>query len=281
MLRPMILLVSAVMVAACAHMGNTLAQDLTYAAWANCQADGRIPIQAQLTRVEVDGRYSMLGVAGSFGFAKAQECMNEQFTKMRPTPPPGISTAPASTPTAGATAAGVVKPSWHVRDEWAYQYESPTGKGTYVWSVDREESIDGVPHYVIKTGTRETFYRKSDIATTRETVDGAPVLLFTPSRLQYVWPLEVGKTWEQAVREERPVARQTTERMDTVTVEAEETVTVPAGSFKTLKIVYRNKRTGAIRYEAWYSPELKQLVLLREHLVSGLRVRELIAFKLR
>jgi hypothetical protein len=59
----------------------------------------------------------------------------------------------------------------------------------------------------------------------------------------------------------------------------EETVTVPAGTFKALKLVYRNKRTGVIRYEAWYSIEVKQLVKLREKLETGLRVRELIGVR--
>ena len=134
---------------------------------------------------------------------------------------------------------------------------------------------------MIKTGTREIFYRKSDFASTREIVDGAIVVNTKPSRLSLVWPLVVGKTWEQTYVEERPVAPQTTERIDAVTIEAEETVTVPAGTLKTLKVVYRNKRTGAIRYEAWYSPELKQVVKLRENLETGTRIRELIAFKLR
>jgi len=170
---------------------------------------------------------------------------------------------------------------WKPGYEWAYRYESPTGKGTYVWSMDREEIVDGVPHYVIKTGTREIFHRKSDFASTRETLDGVVVLSTKPSRLQLVWPLKIGKTWEQTYVEERPKTRQTLERVDTVTVEAEETVTVPAGTFKTLKVVYRNKKTGTIRYEAWYSLEVKQVVKLRENLETGTRTRELIAFKLR
>ena len=37
-----------------------------------------------------------------------------------------------------------------------------------------------------------------------------------------------------------------------------------------LKLVYRNKKTGALCYEAWYSLELKQLVKSRENLASGL-----------
>ena len=48
-----------------------------------------------------------------------------------------------------------------------------------------------------------------------------------------------------------------------------------------IKVVCRNKKTGATRYEAWYSADLRQVVKLRENLDTGLRVRELIAFKLR
>src|SRR5262249_1322529 len=151
-------------------------------------------------------------------------------------------------------------PVWKRGYEWAFRYESPTGSGTYVWSVDREEVIDAVPQYVIKTGTREIFYRKSDFAITHETVDGAVVYRSTPPRLRHVWPMNVGQTWDQTMLEERPVSRQTNDRVDTVTVEAEEAVTVPAGTFKTLKVVCRNKKTGATRYEAWYSLELKQVV---------------------
>jgi hypothetical protein len=172
-------------------------------------------------------------------------------------------------------------PVWKRGSEWTYRYGGSAGNGTLVWSVDREEVIDGVPHYVIKTGTREIFYRKSDRASSRETVDGVIVIKNTPARLLYMWPMSVGQKWEQALLEERPKDRQKNERVDTVTVEAEETVTVPAGTFKTFKMVRRNKKTGAIRYEMWYSPEVGQWVKIRENLDSGLRVGELIAFKLR
>jgi len=150
----------------------------------------------------------------------------------------------------------------------------------YVWSVDREERVEGVSHYVIKQGTREIFYRTADLAYTRETVNGAVVRQHSPSRVRYVWPLEVGKTWEQAFREDRPVDRRATEREDTVSIEGEETITVLAGTFRTLKIAYRNKRTTAIRYEEWYAPELKNPVRIRERLDSGLQVRELFAYSL-
>ena len=69
-----------------------------------------------------------------------------------------------------------------------------------------------------------------------------------------------------------------------VTLSAKSTILTfgsKTGTFNTIKLAYRNKKTGAIRYEAWYSLELRQLVKSRENLDSGLRVRELIAFKLR
>jgi hypothetical protein len=141
--------------------------------------------------------------------------------------------------------------------------------------------IDGAPHYVIKTGTREIFYRKADCAETHETVDGVLVVKYTPAHLQIMWPLAIGQTWEQTYKVERPAARQTSERVDAFTVEAEETIAAPARTFKTLKVVCRNKKNGRTRYEAWYSVELKQVVKLRENLEAGLRTRELIAFKLR
>ena len=203
--------------------------------------------------------------------------MQAELARWRPSTAPSTLAAAAPQPFNAMS----VPPVWKQGDEWAYRYESAAGSGTYVWSVDREAAIDGVPHYVVKAGTREIFYRKPDFALTRETVDGAVVYKSTPPRLHYVWPMNVGQTWEQTVLEERPVARQTSERVDTVTIEAEEIVTVPAGTFKTLKVVCRNKKTGATRYEAWYSADLRQVVKLRENLDTGLRVRELIAFKLR
>jgi hypothetical protein len=269
------------LLAGCGSMGNTLAQDLAWQRIEKCQ---RIGAAVTVTRVEPNGTIWYEWRGGSQGISEFDACLKnaaaEQAKQQRVAPPAAqaVSTEKSPQP-ADSTSAAV--PVWKPGYEWAYRYENPAGNGTYVWSVDREEALDGVPHYVIKTGSRETFYRKSDFAFTRDTVDGVLVLKSTPPRLQCVWPLEVGKTWDQTILEERPKDRQTIERIDMATVETEETVTVPAGTFKTLKVVYRNKKTGATRYEAWYSPELKQVVKLRENRRNGVQVRELIAFKLR
>ena len=196
-----------------------------------------------------------------------------------------VATAKPESPTTQVTARATAPtltaevPAWRRGDEWEFRWESPTNKGVFVWTVDHEETVEGATAYVIKVGTREIFYRKSDIALIRETLDGTLVLANTPPRLRYAWPLTVGKTWEQTLSQERASPRNSEQRADIVTVEAEETVTVPAGTFQTLKLVYRNKDTQAILYEEWYAPAVKHPVLFRERLTSGgLRVRELTSY---
>jgi hypothetical protein len=263
------------LLAGCASMRNTLAQELAWERWQKCNHFRGITLKEIRTNGQI-----WVWVADGGEQTAWRECdrlARAEQARGVAASIPSSALAVASPQPANTMSA---PPTWRRGDEWAYRYEGPADSGTYVWSVDREEAIDGVPHYVIKTGTRELFYRKTDFAITRETVDGVVVLKNTPSRLYYVWPMRVGQTWDQTILEERPVARQTLERVDSVTVEAEETISVPAGTFKTLKVVYRNKKTGAIRYEAWYSPELRHLVRLRENLEAGLRLRELIAFKL-
>jgi hypothetical protein len=96
--------------------------------------------------------------------------------------------------------------------------------------------LDGVQYYVVKAGSRELFHRASDLATGFASVNGVVVRREVPPRLLYAWPLTVGKNWDQRYREENPVDRQTTDHYGVWAVEAEETVTVPAGTFRTLKI---------------------------------------------
>ena len=143
------------------------------------------------------------------------------------------------------------------------------------------ELLDGVDHYVIKSGPREILYRVSDLAASLERVDGVVVVRDTPSRLAYAWPLTVGKTWEQSNRQERPVDRTTLDRNSIWTVEAEEAITVLAGTFRTMKISWKDKNTGALNYEMWFAPDVKQWVKIREILSNGQRERELASFKLK
>jgi hypothetical protein len=273
--RSLWVLVLSVCVVSCAE--NNLQQTRAWDAYEACKASGRVPTNVQIDRVEPDGRWWFRAQEGSYGTQQLNGCMQTELALWKPSG--ALSSQVVSSPRPGDALSK--PPVWKLGDEWAFRYQSASTNGTYVWSVDRAEPVDGVLNYVVKTGNGEIFYRESDLAATREMVDGVVVMKNTPPRFQYVWPMFVGQTWEQTVVEEWPVERHMIEHVDSVIVESEETITVPAGTFKAVRIVYRNKKTGAIRYEAWYVPELRHVVRLRENLTSGPRVRELIAFRLR
>jgi len=275
----------------CATIQNTPKQDYVWAMWDRCKVTHEIRSSTtSIARVDPDGRYWSNVTVGPFEieWPRIQACMNEQFrahpyldwlkARQASTPQSGTMASPVSSP---SVAGPIMAPVWRVGDEWEYAYKSPSDSGTYVWSVTRIETLDGVEHYVIKSGTREIFYRVSDLASSLERVDGVVVVRHSPSRLSYAWPLTVSKTWEQNSREERPVDRQTTDRNSLWRVEADETVTVLAGTFRTFKIAWRNKTTNALLYEMWYAPDVKQWVKIREVLSNGIRERELLAYKLK
>lgn len=187
--------------------------------------------------------------------------------------------APMATEQTAGTA--VLKaPVWKRWYEWAYRWESPRGSGTYVWSLDREEIVDGVEFYVISSGREtEAFWRKSDLAFYMDKVGGAVETRMVPPQIRYVWPLAVGKRWEQTYTQEKPRGRWlTVERKTECQVEADETITVPAGTFPTIKIVCRNKGTGAVEVETWYSPHVQNWIRERGRFPDGIRQRELTAY---
>ncbi|MDB5764797.1 MAG: hypothetical protein JWQ21_3792 [Herminiimonas sp.] len=88
-------------------------------------------------------------------------------------------------------------------------------------------------------------------------------------RTWYKWPLVQGKKWSHQIKEELPpIAGATQTRTITSTVNAEvigwETLEVPAGKFKTMKIVYKTSwvmdspsATGVGMSTSWYSPDAK------------------------
>lgn len=278
--------------AGCASGQNTPKQDYVWAMWDQCKQTDELRVSTMsISRVEPDGRYWSNSTAGPFEaeWPRVQACMNAQFRahpyldwlKARSASAAASSGVIPPTSALAALSDPVMVPVWNVGDWWEYAYKSPSDSGSYVWSVDRLEVLDGTQHYVIKSGTREIFYRASDLASSIERVDGVVVLRHTPARMSYSWPLAPGKVWDQDTRDERPVDRQTTNRKSTWAVEGEETVTVPAGSFRTFKIVWRNRNTSALLYEMWYAPAVKQWVKIREVLANGVRERELVGFKAR
>jgi len=200
---------------------------------------------------------------------------------------PGLDTpAPAQTrpveTTRSATAEPILAPAWKAGDQWTFWWASPTGSGTFVWSIDREENADGHEDYVVRLGTqREFFVRKSDLAIHLEKTSGDVQVSYVPPEIRYPWPLAVGAEWEQTVTREQAKPPTTETRTRACRVEAEESLTVPAGTFRAFRVACRNKQSGELILQAWYNPEVKNWVRDWRPVKDGALERELIAYKLR
>lgn len=273
---------SLLLLAGCASMSMTLAQELAWERWKQCDHFPRVTLR----NIDLDGKIWVYQYYDTH-YREFQECLRkaaeEQAARrvVAVTPPAAVSPAPVAKEQAVRPVSSLGPPVWKVADEWAYRWESPQGKGTFVWSVDREEILDGIVFYVVKAGQREMYWRKSDFAFYVEKMSGVIERRHVPFSLRYAWPLTIGKTWESRFTEEKPVDQQTNDVARSCEVETEESVLVPAGTFRTLMIVCRNSVTGSVTSERWYSPEVKQWVRERTHFSYGVRERELIDFKLR
>ena len=221
-------------------------------------------------------------------------------------PPPGIgiAAAPKSTPPATPTASAINPPTqqqaaavaavrevptnlaidmptWRPGYEWEYRWESPRGKGTFVWSVSRIDAVDGTEYYVVTASEgREIYWRRQDRAYYMDKVPGGIEMRVVPP-LTVPWPLVAGKSWEWRYTRERPIERSTSEEIRAcVVAERPEQITVPAGTFATLKVVCTDPRNGEVTEEVWYSPDVKQRVKERTRFNYGVRVRELLRYQL-
>src|SRR6266700_667028 len=183
----------------CAMQVQTAQQTRTEADVFDCARDIGAR-DAKITYVAPDGSFRYNAGAGEWSVAQSnamRTCLGTKGhrdtiydraasappSKGSVTPSPGttntqksvasVSGAAAVPPTVGA----VLKPMWAVGDEWSYRFESPTGKGTFVWVVDR---FDAIYRVVLKSGNRETFYRRSDGAHYVEKVGGTIEVRNTP-----------------------------------------------------------------------------------------------------
>jgi len=83
----------------------------------------------------------------------------------------------------------------------------------------------------------------------------APLLSFDPP-MGYDYPLAVDKTWTKSCRLTVGAGKQSNPLDNTWKIEAYEEVTVPAGKFKTFKIIYSN--SVGEEFTSWLIPELGQ-----------------------
>jgi hypothetical protein len=271
----------ALLLAGCAVTHNTLAQDL---AWERIEKCKGIANELSFDRVEPDGRIWYQYRGG--GRALVDECLRKAAVeqaqrRVSPAVPSAVASGVAPTMGRAAATAGILMPTWKIGDEWAYRQESTAGAMTFVRVVDSIDKIDGVEHYVVISGTRRIYYRTADGAETLEKLGSQITDRFIPGWVLAAWPLTFGKTWETHFTQERPRDRMTWEVAWTCDVGAEESLSVPAGTFTTVPITCRNRRSGVLVYQQWYAPAVKNYVKEVWQQSDGPRLREMIAYRLR
>lgn len=90
-------------------------------------------------------------------------------------------------------------------------------------------------------------------------VKGDTTLMTWEPSLGYDWPLEVGKSFKRKFRFTNHVSKRSFDIEATITVQAYEDVTVPAGTFKAFRILYVEAPAGKpswLENLSWFSPEV-------------------------
>lgn len=189
-----------------------------------------------------------------------------------------------ATPTAGSTRVvsprlKAEKPEWQTGYEWRYAWKTPAGSGTLTREIVREDTFQGVPAYVVRTGGNESFYTKDVLSSLATMSRGRLVSKNSPPYQGYSWPLEVGKEWRNTYTREN-LEEKSSQNFDfRMVVTGVEEVKVPAGSFEALKVEVYQFSGGNVLVEYWYSPKAKWNVKTRTYLQGGIREEELISFK--
>lgn len=172
--------------------------------------------------------------------------------------------------------------NWQVGDEWSFRWESPRGKGKFVWAVAEEAEINGFPSYVVRVGKSKYAFAKGEgkLGWNERKSDDVVIERWSPPNYYLLWPLEVGKSWESSYQWEDLQNRRSEELTRICTVEATESVTVPAGAFEAFRVHCKNK-LGASVVIYWFSPAVKMYVKERRRYSYGWRTHELMSYKLR
>jgi hypothetical protein len=172
------------------------------------------------------------------------------------------------------------KPEWKIGYRWVYEWRSPGRKGTFNTQIDKEETLDGLPVYVLRAGNSSDFFSKETlglIATASQekllTKRSVPHEIFS-------WPLAAGKEWKTTFVVEN-ISQKTSQKFAFVKVSpCVEEIKVPAGIFEAFKIETYRAESGTLTAEQWYAPEVRWFAKTRNYLQDGVREEELASMKI-
>lgn len=151
--------------------------------------------------------------------------------------------------------------------EWSYVRRDSGSFGSGVshvyWKSLPAQTWQGRPHVAYEGPEATILIDATSGNWAAQVKDGKPLVSWDPP-LGYHWPMWVGETWSTPYK--ITVSSGTRDMRAWFTVEDEQTVQVPAGSFKTYRILYS---TPTVWGHLWWSPELGITVKSRLERVAG------------
>ncbi len=154
--------------------------------------------------------------------------------------------------------ASVERPSWTAGDRWLYAWTAGTAKGVKKSEVLGVRDVGGVQYNVLQVETANPYhmYYTADLHWAANIVESRVVARATPPQPWFNWPLEAGKRWQyQGVYEDRERKDPMRESYRVVGVES---VEVPAGTFRAVKIV--REMDSVVLDEYWYAADVRWYV---------------------
>jgi hypothetical protein len=161
--------------------------------------------------------------------------------------------APAAAPGTSQPEPIVVSapPEWRPGDQWVYTWTSGSTSGTKTMEVLETREINTVSFYLVGVGGMEQFYTR-DLQWAGSMRDGKVQARMIPPQPWFIWPLEMGRHWTHRGTYEDPSGKRP--QNDSFSVAGTEVVEVPAGQFRTLKVVRETNSRDADQY--WYASEV-------------------------
>ena len=140
--------------------------------------------------------------------------------------------------------------------EWSFVRRDSGSYGSGVSHVTSKslpmQNWQGRPHFAYEGPESTTLIDPTSGRWVAQVKDGKPLVSWDPP-IGYHWPMWVGETWSTPYRVTNHATGKTTEMRAWFVVEAQETVNVPAGTFRTFRVLYS---APTIWGHTWYSPDL-------------------------
>lgn len=149
-----------------------------------------------------------------------------------------------------------VPPQWRTGDRWAFEWTSGKDKGSRSLEVRSASTVNGVEYYILGVGDGITHYYTKDLHFAAAVNDGKVVARMVPPTPWLTWPLKSGATWVHRGVYEDPQGSH--RQNDTFVLAGVENVAVPAGTFRTFKVIRQTERGDSDQY--WYAPDVRWYV---------------------